>query len=574
MNNKLRLPLVMALALATLSSCSKKMDEMKSEYFNSNPLPLVAVGGQVPATINGTFPVKYFDKKSVVTVTPVIVYEGGETKGTPFTYQGEKVTGNDLAISYKMGGNVVMKTSFAYQPEFRQSELYLAFDVERKGKTYTLPRIKVADGVISTSTLTSVKVEDGKVVKSDKVEGTDAALAPDKFQRVITDNYVAKVLFLIQQSELRNKELKSDAMNAVNEAMKTANVTENQRIAGVNVASTASPDGAYDLNEGLAQSREKRTVKHMENVLKRGKMSADITAEFTAEDWAGFQELVEASNIQDKALILRVLSMYKDPSQRENEIKNLSSAFTQLAEEILPQLRYSKVTAAIETIGKSDEEIAALASSNAKELNVEELLYAAAIAKTDAEKVVIYKKATEIYSNDFRAYNNLGKIYLSEGKVAEATSLIEKAAKIAPNAPEVNMNQGLLALAKGDYTSAEAAFGKAAGVPELNGALGALYIERGEYDKAVAAFGNTKTNTAAVAQLCAGDASRAKTTLSSIEEKDAMTYYLMAVVGARTNNESMVASNLAKSVSMNNAMAVLAKSDAEFANYDVASIIK
>ena len=198
MNKKNCLPLAMAMGLAALTSCSKNMGEMKSEYFSSNPHPLVAVGGQVPATINGTFPEKYFDKKSVVTVTPVMVYEGGETKGTSFVYQGEKVTGNDVTIAYKEGGNIVVRSGFEYMPEYRNSELYLSFDVERKGQKYTLPRVIVADGVISTSTRTSVKVDCDKVVKSDKVEGTDAALAPDKFQRVITDNYVAKILFLIQ----------------------------------------------------------------------------------------------------------------------------------------------------------------------------------------------------------------------------------------------------------------------------------------------------------------------------------------------------------------------------------------
>ncbi|MEG1902867.1 MAG: hypothetical protein RR212_00570 [Bacteroidales bacterium] len=560
MNRKLYLPLLMAVVLA-FTSCSKKMGELNANYFTVTPQPLVAVGGQVPATINGTFPEKYFEKKSVVTVTPVLVYAGGEAVGTPFIYQGEKVTGNDQTISYKMGGNITMKTSFKFIPEMRKSELFLNFSVKRGKKTYTLPRVKVADGVVATSALASA-------------EDVNAAIAPDKFQRIITDNYVAKILFLIQQSNLRNNQLNSAEMNEVKAKMKDANAAENQRLAGVNISGTASPDGALELNTNLAEAREKNTVKYMERTLKKDKLLSDITAEFTPEDWAGFKELVEKSNIQDKDLILRVLSMYNDPAEREKEIKNLSAAFTQLAEEILPQLRYSKVTASIETIGKSDEEIAALAANDPKALTVEELLYAATLAKTNAEKLAIYKKATEIFPSDYRAYNNMGVIYFAEGKVNDATAMFNKAAQVNPSSAEVAMNQGLIDMYNSEFAKAQQSFGKAAGVPELPAALGTLYTEQGDYQKAVMAFGDTKSNNAAVAQICAGDYNSAKNTLAAIANKDALTYYLMAVVGARTNNENMVSSNLKESVKLDPAMAQLALTDIEFAKYNVANWVK
>ena len=560
MNRKLYLPLLMALVLA-FTSCSKKMGELSADYFTVTPNPLVAVGGQVPATINGTFPEKYFDKKSVVTVTPVLVYAEGETAGTPFVYQGEKVTGNDQTISYKMGGNITMRTSFKYIPQMRKSELYLAFSVARGSKTYTLPRVKVADGVIATSTLASA-------------EDVAGAIAPDKFQRIITDNYVAKIMFIIQQSNIRNNQLTTADMNEVKAKIKDAHAAENQRVAGINVSGTASPDGTLELNTNLAEAREKNTVKFVEKTLKKDKIVSDITAEFTPEDWAGFKELVEASNIQDKDLILRVLSMYQDPNEREKEIKNLSAAFTQLAEEILPQLRYSKVDAAIETIGKSDEEISALAANDPKALTVEELLYAATLVNTDAEKLAIYKKATDIYPNDYRAYNSIGVTNFNQGNVAEATKMFDKAAKLAPASAEVAMNQGLVDLYNDELSKAQAQFGKAAGVPELPAALGTLYTERGEYDKAVAAFGDTKSNNAAVAQICAGDYNKAKNTLSAIESKDALTYYLMAVVGARTNNESMVSSNLKQCAALDSAVAQLALTDLEFSKYNVSNWVK
>jgi tetratricopeptide (TPR) repeat protein len=421
--------------------------------------------------------------------------------------------------------------------------------------------VKVADGVIATSTLASA-------------EDVAGAIAPDKFQRIITDNYVAKIMFIIQQSNIRNNQLTTAEMNEVKAKIKEAHAAENQRVAGVNISGTASPDGSLELNTNLAEAREKNTVNFVEKTLKKDKIVSDITAEFTPEDWAGFKELVEGSNIQDKDLILRVLSMYQDPTEREKEIKNLSSAFTQLAEEILPQLRYSKVDAAIETIGKSDEEISALAASDPKSLTIEELLYAATLVNTDAEKLAIYKKATEIYPNDYRAYNNIGVINFNQGNVDEAVKMFDKAAKLAPSSAEVAMNQGLVDLYNNKLSDAQTAFGKAAGVPELPAALGTLYLERGEYDKAVAAFGDTKSNNAAVAQICAGDYNKAKNTLSEVADKDALTYYLMAVVGARTNNESMVSSNLKQAAALDSAVAQLALTDLEFSKYNVSNWVK
>ncbi len=555
MNKKMYLPLAITGALV-FSSCNKKMSEMDPNFFNVTPQTLVAVGGQVPATIDGTFPEEYFTKKSIVTVTPVLVYEGGETKGTPFTYQGEKVEGNDQSISYKMGGNISMKTSFKYIPEMRDSELYLEFDVETGRKDYELPRVKIADGVIATSEMASAA-------------NAIPAIAPDGFERITTEDYMAKILFLIQQANIRNSQLTTPEMDKVKEMMMQAQEAENQRVSEFNIMSTASPDGGMELNTRLASNRELNTVKYMERMLSKEEIETEIFAEFTPEDWAGFKELVEKSNIQDKKLILDVLEMYKNPDEREAQIKNLSAAFTQLADEILPQLRFSKVTATIETVGKSDEEISKLVKSNPSELNIEEMLYAATLTNNVEEKEAIYKTAIKYFPNDFRAYNNLGRIEFEAGNIAEASKMFDKAASLAPNAPEVAMNQGLVALSEDNFSEAQAFFGKAAGTPELPEALGTLYTERGEYAKAVSAFGETKSNNAAVAQICAGDYNTAKNTLSAIENKDADTYYLMAVVGARTNNEAMVKSNLEKAISMNPALAKYAKTDIEFAKYSM-----
>ncbi len=560
MIKKIHLPLMLLVAVA-FAGCNKEMKPMVADYFTVNPSPLEVVGGQVSADITGTFPEKYFDKKSVVTVTPYLVYAEGETAATPFVYQGEKVEGNNQAISYKLGGVITMHSDFDYIPQMRKSELQLAFTVERGDKTYELPRITVAEGVLSSSEIANAKE-------------VTPAITPDKFQRIIQETYSADIKFLIQQANLRAAELKSDEMNALHNEINAANEATNKELTNINIASYASPDGGVELNAKLAQNREKNTVKYMEKNLKKAKIQTDLTAEFTAQDWEGFQKLVSESNIQDKELILSVLSMYSDPEQREAEIKNMSSVFSVLAEEILPQLRYSRITASVNVIGKSDEEIARLAQEDPKALSVDELLYAATLVKDNQEKAAIYQKVTEIYPNDYRGYNNLGMTQYLAGDLDAAKENFAKAARIAPNTPEIALNQGLISLNNKEYDKAEQAFGKSAGVEALGEALGVYYLKKGDYNQAVKSFGDTKSNNAALAQILTQDYSKAKTTLANIDSPDADTYYLMAILGARTNNEQMLISNLKKSISLEPSKATQAATDLEFAKFNITSLVK
>ena len=563
MIKKLYLPLLMALVVA-LSSCNKKMGELSSDYFTTTPQVLEAVGGKVPATINGKFPEKYFNKKAVVEVTPVLRWNGGEAKGQPAVFQGEKVEGNDQTISYKVGGNYTMKTSFDYVPEMAKSELYLEFNAKIGNKTVTIPAVKIADGVISTSELVE-----------NTLQSANPANGDDAFQRIIKEKHNANIMFLIQQANIRASELKT--AKEFNKEVAEVNEAANKKISNIEVSAYASPDGGVKLNTGLAENRESNTTKMLSKDLKKAKVDAPIDSKYTAQDWEGFQELVSKSNIQDKELILRVLSMYQDPEQREQEIKNISSVYKTLADEILPQLRRSRLTLNYEIIGKSDDEIASLAASNPKELTLEELLYAATLTNDNGKKEVIYTKATELFPNDYRAFNNLGKLAYQAGNIDKAESYLKKAANIQA-APEVNMNLGLVALAKGDKNAAEAYLGKAAGAKELGETLGNLYIAQGQYERAVNSFGDAKTNSAALAQILAKDYNKAKNTLANIEKPDAYTDYLMAVLGARTNNQSMLTSSLKNAVAKDSSLAKKAATDLEFAKYftnsDFMNIIK
>ena len=564
MTKKLYLPLLMAMVVALFSSCSKKMGELSADYFTVTPQVLEAVGGKVPATINGKFPEKYFNKKAVVEVTPVLKWNGGEAKGQPATFQGEKVEGNDQTISYKMGGSYTMKTSFDYVPEMAKSELYLEFKATIGKKVVTIPAVKVADGVISTSELVN-----------NTLGNANPALGEDAFQRIIKEKHDANIMFLIQQANIRSSELKT--AKEFNKEVANVNEAANKKISNIEVSAYASPDGGVSLNTTLAENREGNTTKMLSKDLKKAKIDAPIDAKYTAQDWEGFQELVSKSNIQDKELILRVLSMYQDPAQREQEIKNISSVYKTLADEILPQLRRSRLTLNYEIIGKSDEEIAKLASSNPSELNVEELLYAATLTNDPAKQEAIYTQATKQFPNDYRAFNNLGKLAYQAGNVDKAESYFKKAASVNAS-PEVNMNLGLISLIKGDKAAAETYFGKAAGTKELGESMGNLYIAQGQYERAVNSFGDSKTNSAALAQILAKDYNKAKNTLANVERPDAYTDYLMAVLGARTNNSSMVTSSLKSAVAKDSSLAKKAASDLEFAKYftnaDFMSIIQ
>ena len=555
---------LVVIMLAMLSSCASKMGELSPEYFTVTPQVLEAVGGKVPATINGRFPEKYFNKKAIVEVTPALRWQGGEVKGQPATFQGEKVEANYQTIPYQMGGNYTLRTSFDYRPEMAKSELYLDFVVRMGKKVLTIPSVKVADGVIATSELVGKTLENANV-----------SLGADAFQRIIKDKREEQIMFLIQQANIRSNQMGA-ANNFTNE-VKSVEGTSNQRISNIEVSAYASPDGGVNLNRGLAEKRQDNTASLIEKNLKKNNIDADIDTRYTAQDWEGFQELVQKSNIQDKDLILRVLSMYSDPEEREREIKNISTVYRTLADDILPQLRRSRLTLNYEIIGKSDEEISTLARTNANQLNVEELLYAATLTNDAKEQEAIYTQATRLYPNDYRGYNNLGKLAYEAGDLNKAESLFKQAAT-KQDAPEVNNNLALVFLAKGDKATAEQYLGKASGAKELNETMGNLYVAQGQYDRAVNSFADTKTNSAALAQILAKDYNKARNTLDGVAHPDAYTAYLKAIVGARTNNLQMVTTNLREAINLQPSLRQQAASDLEFSKYftnaDFAAIVR
>ena len=541
-------------AVALLTSCGTAV---QPEQVSVNPSPLAVVGNQVEAEITGTFPVKKFAKNVVLTVTPVLKYNGGEAVSKSVVYVGEKAKENGQVVSYKEGGKYTQVAVFDYVPQMATSELYLRFEARSGNKVVELPEVKIADGVISTAKLAVATAEEVK-----------PQITADKFQRIIQEVQEADIRFLIQQSSLRNSELKSQEMQDLHAAIKDANTAENKAINKIEVAGYASPDGEQGLNEKLADARQANAEKYLAKQLKKAKVSADIESNVTAEDWAGFQKAMEASNIQDKELVLRVLSMYTDPEEREAQIKNLSAVYKTIAEEILPALRRSRLILTTDLIGKSDEEIAALAKNDPRALNVDELLYAATLTQDADEKMALYTKATELFPQDYRAYNNIGMLYFSQGQVSEARRSFAKALQMAPADPDVNYNAGIAAMAENDLVQAEQYLGKAAGTKgDLKAAMGTLYTMKGDYNSAKTAYGSEATNNAAVQQILNEDYAAARQTLARVAKPNATTAYLAAVVAARTNDRDAVYSNLKVAVQRNAQMKAKAQNDIEFAKY-------
>lgn len=554
--------IVMLAAVLVLTSCSKKLQPFQASYFTTQPNPLEVVGEKVPATITGNIPAKFFVKNAEVSITPTLVYQGQAATSQPYTFQGEKVRGNNPVVNYDYGSTITIPASFDYTGAMNRSELYLDFAVRQGGKTYTLPRVKVANGVIATAALADAAT-------------ANPALGADAFQRIINEKYAADIKFLINQANVRPAQLGTDQYLTLGDQLRATRGDSTRVIEEINIQSYASPDGALDLNTRLAQQRENATKATLNSQLKKDKITefGELTAQFTPEDWEGFQKLVAASNIQDKDLILSVLSMYKDPEQREKEIRNLSSVFDQLADQILPELRYSRLTASINVIGKSDAEINEYVDNNPKGLTAEELLYAGTLTDNNARRMDVYRKATEQYPNDYRTWNNLGLTQYVARDYDGARTSFKRATQIEPKATEPKLNLGLISLLNRDYETANQLLGAAAGTKGLDEALGIYYLKMGDNASAARAMASVKSNNAALAQILTKDYSRARTTLAGINQPDATTYYLMAVLGARTNNEQMLGNNLRQAIKLDQKLAQRAAQDLEFANFNLSGIL-
>ena len=492
---------------------------------------------------------------------PGLKYKSGEVKSEGTTFQGEKVQGNGTTVKYKAGGTYTIRANFPFNENMLQSDLYLRFDAKQGKKSIQLPDLKVGYGVVATS---------------DLLRGTlgnaTPALAADAYQRVIRQKQEAQIKYLVNQANIRASELKTTSIQDFVKILKEINDNqETLRLQNIEVSAYASPEGRFDFNEQLAEKRQETSAKYVNEQLKKNKMTTDVDTKFTAEDWDGFQQLVSESNIQDKEVILRVLSMYKDPAEREQQIRNMSVVYDELAKGILPELRRARLIANYDVIGRSDEQIQEQFRTDARQLSVEEVLYGASLQQDNAQKKEWYEKATALYSNDARAFNNLANLAYQNGDVQTAAYYLQKAKSINPQSAEVATNEALLALAEGKVSDAEALIARGTGASSYSEVLGNLNLAKGNYAAAAANLAGVNSNSAALAQILNKDYAAAAKTLAAVVNADAYTSYLKAILGARQGDASAVVSGLQSAIQQNPALAQRAARDLEFAK-DAAQI--
>ncbi len=550
--------ILIAILISSCGGLNKMQDTAETINFETEPEILTAKGGDVDVTIKTQFPTKYFNKKAVVTAVPVIDYGEGTVKYDSMVFQGESVEQNYKVISFADGGSHTFTGSVPYQEEMRKSDLNIRLYGAIGDNQVELGTFKIADGVLATSTM---------VMKDPK-----PIMVGDKFQRIISDDFIADIHYLIQRSDVRTSQVRNEDINNLKAYVKTAAKDERKELKGMTISAYASPDGPMDLNEKLAENRQESAKRYIERELRRDKIEQAQTEDFfatltTPEDWEGFKELVQESNLEDKELILRVLSMYSDPQVREREIKNLSAAYEELADHILPELRRSKLIAQIDLIGLSDDEIVALVADDPDSLALEEILYAATLTDDLDKKLSIYQKAAENHPDCFRARNNIGYVYVLKGDVDNAEGAFAEAEEIQENDVLKN-NLGVIALHQGNIEEAKEYFTSATGAGEnVNYNLGIVAIMEGNYEAAVNYFGNTCEFNTALAQVLNNQLQDALSTLNCIENDDAMNFYLKAVIGARNENEDMVFSNLRTAVGKDSDLKDLAETDLEFRKY-------
>lgn len=554
--------LLSAASLMLLTACSGKLGALNADNFKVTPNPLETNAGHVQATIDGAFPEKYMKKKAVVTVIPELRFQtanGLQTvQGQPATFQGEKVLGNDQTISYLLGGHYTMKTDFPYQPEMLQSDMYLTFDARIGKKAVEVPAVKVATGVIATSEL-----------YHQTLVGASPVLAPDAFQRITQVKQEANIKFLVAQTQLRKSELQNNSVKEfINLLQRINNERETLSLTNVEVSAYASPEGSLSLNERLASGRQDVSAEYVEQQLKRTRLNAPVDTRYTAEDWEGFQQLVRASDIQDKDVILRVLSMYEDPEEREQQIRNMSEAFRELADGILPELRRARLIANYEVIGRDDQQILQQFRDDASQLSIEELLYAAALVNNADEKMAIYQRATQLFPNDARAYNNIGRLYYQQHSYDQAKQYFQRTLSVDSNNNEAYANLGLLELLNGNIADAETFIGRASGSDNIAEVLGNLHLAQGNYVLAEQDFTNVSSNSAALVQILNKNYAKAEQTLGRITNKDAITDYLRAVLYARKGNNGVAGAFLRSAIEKDPSLQGYAARDLELKNID------
>ena len=558
--NKIAKLFAAAALIALSASCAsvEKMAEMAQNVkIQCTPEVLEAVAGNVDVTVSVTYPKDYFNPQAILEVTPVIVYEGGEAAAEKLYYQGEKVKDNYKVVSSD-GQTVTEKIHFDYVEGMEKSYLELRGVAKAKGKSVNLPVVKVADGCNTTYMLV-------------KTNGVAPAKA-DAYQDVTTSTAEGQILYLVNSSEVRSSELNSQSIKDFQATLKDIQANDRAKVVGTEIIAYASPEGAEDLNNKLSGDRSSSAGKAWDKVTKGSGIAAP-EVKSVGEDWEGFQKLVSESNLEDKDLILRVLSMYSDPAVRENEIKNMSEVYTALKGEVLPELRRARLIAKVEYQNLTNEEMQKVLEENGDQLSEDSYLRLASVAKDPADKEDILKRGIKALGADNakRCVYNLAATLLDEGKTAEA----EKWIKELDEADAASL-KGIVALQKGDVEAAKTAFALAK-TPEEKANLGAVLILNGEYEDAARVLADVKgcSYNLALAYILSDQIDAASKALNGKCDCQkcsdgccAKALYLKAIIAARQGNAAAVSDNLHKAFDKDASLKDRAAKDVEFAGFE------
>ena len=529
------------LAAAACSSPEKMAEMAENVTVKCEPAVLEVIGGSIDATVSVTYPEDYFHPKAILEVTPVIVYEGGEVAMEPFVFQGEKVE-NNYEVVPSAGATVTKKVHFEYVPGMENCYLELRGVVKHKSKSIDMPSKKVADGAITTYMLV------------DKSGALD--LKADNYQEVIKQTAEGQILYQINSSYVRNSELKSESIKEYQAALNEILANERKTIVNTEVIAYASPDGKEDQNAKLSDNRSKSAEKAYNKVTKKIAVDAPVNVTSIAEDWEGFQELVAASDLADKDLIIRVLSMYSDPAVREKEIKNMSAVYSTLAKEVLPELRRARFIANVEYKNFTNEELLSLIEENIDVLDETAILRAATLVKKNEQKVDLYKKAAEKFNSNAAQYN-MAVTYIKMNELKKAEAALNACEKDA----DYYNAMGVIALRNDNLNAAAEYFALSGNATSVKNAA-VIDILDGEYEAAVAKLAGSTECNAALAQILVGNYAAAE----KMTCKCPKSYYVRAVAAARQGNAEAVKANLEKA-SKNAKLAERAAKDIEYAQY-------
>jgi tetratricopeptide (TPR) repeat protein len=548
--------------MAGCNGLSKMIKDEDKVHYAAVPNPMQEIGDSVAVNIAVKYPAKYFSKKAIVTIVPTLkLSDGTEEPLKSITLLGDRASGSGIKINYDQGGSASYTTKVAYTPAMKIDELYVNPTLENNKKKF--PSVKLAEGTITTAKLLQ---SDDKVI-----------LGKDDFEKTVPERDTSHIYYVISQSNVRSGEMRSKEMKQFKEFVKTG-IAEGYTFNNVSMSAYASPDGETQRNNHLAEDRAKTAIKAMRELFK-GMNSKKCNTKFgtdasfysigtTGMDWDGFKTRVEESNIKDKELILRVLSMYTDHDQRMKEIKALSYTYKELANNILPKLRRAIIIINAEKKSPTDEELKSLVSTKPESLTIEELLYAATLTNDMNQKLTVYKIAAKEYPSDWRCPNDIGYIEVLQNNLTDALKQFEKAGQLSPNNAVVQNNLGVIAHLNGNRNAAMKYFKNATGAgAEVSYNVGLIDIETGNYSDAALNMSSFNTFNSALAKVLNNDLQGAVKCLDASNNTGALVYYLKAIIAARTNNKSEMIGYLKTVVNKDASLKTQIKNDCEFIKY-------